>query len=152
MSKPKKKKAKKEKPTVVVQATTQDGSLHLVGIGNLRVIITHDDDSWFARGLEIDYAALGESLSDVKKRFYEGLRQTVRENLKTYGDVAHILKVAPPEVWMEYFNNAQALRKIHSQVSAHQIVTQVLPADLSDLPFEGISYIPAAASMEQINV
>ena len=158
MPKHKKKKTKKQKPTVVVQASTEDGSLQMVGIGNLRVIITYDadSDSWFARGLEIDYAAQGESLKDVKKRFYEGLRQTVQENLTTYGDVTHILKVAPPEVWAEYFTNAQALRKIHSQVSTYQlqIATEVFPVDLqNELTFEGISYIPAAGqAMEQPHV
>ena len=57
------------------------GSAHIVGIGDLRVILSKEDGSWFAQALEIDYFAEGVSLEDVKKRFEDGLVLTIDENL-----------------------------------------------------------------------
>ena len=48
---------------------TQDGSNLIVGIGNLRVIVLKRDDFWFARGIDIDYAAQGRTERGSKAKF-----------------------------------------------------------------------------------
>jgi len=73
---------------------TDKGTAHVVGIGDLRVMIVEEEGHWFAQGLEIDYAADGLSLDDVKRRFEQGLASTVSEHVKIYGSIQHLLRVA----------------------------------------------------------
>lgn len=111
----------------------QSESAHVVGIGNLRVMITNDDGSWFAQSLEIDYAAQGHSLEDVKKRFEDGLCKTIEQHLRIYGSIDNLLQVAPKEVWTEFFNNSK-IQNRYSHVSVHE-----------KFPFDGIEYFERAA-------
>jgi hypothetical protein len=115
-----------------IHMQTKDGAEHVVGIGNLRVMVFNDDGSWFAQGLEIDYAAQGSSLEDVQRRFTRGLRETIDLHLKMYGNIEGVLRVAPPEVWGELYKSKRLLK--HSQFDVYADD----PAHL--LPFEGIEY------------
>lgn len=109
---------------------TKDGSAHVVGIRNLQVVITARDGCWFAQGLEIDYAAEGRSLDDVKRVFEEGLAMTINANLKRFGNIKHLLKrAAPPAAWRVAEGR---IHRRYSQVSAHRF------------PFE-IQFLEAAA-------
>ena len=99
---------------------------HVVGIGNLRVMITHDDGAWFAQALEIDYASQGSSIADVKRRFEDGLRATIDEHLKIFGSIEKLLQPAPREVWVELVD-AATMAKLYSQMSVH--VHEALPFD-----------------------
>jgi hypothetical protein len=131
-------------PTTAVHVHDRQGSLHGVGIGNLRVLLTKDkdSDSWFARGLEIDYAAEGSSEQDVKQRFWNGLAYTIQENLKMFGNIEKLLKVAPQEVWREFYSKTTV--NWVNFISLYRITPEPLPAEIKDkLPFEGIAYIPA---------
>ena len=119
-----------------VAIQTAKGSTHLVGIGNLRVMIIKDDGSWFANGLEIDYAAQGSSINDVKRRFERGLAATIHEHLKMYGSIDKLLKPAPGNVWVALMDAAK-MKRFYSQVSVHQIKA---------LPFENIQYYEPAAA------
>jgi hypothetical protein len=110
-----------------------DGSIHVVGIGNLRVVIVKDDKHWFAQGLEIDFAEQGESVPDVKKNFEDGLRTTIDQHLKINGTIKNLLKPAPPEVWADILGDPSADKKFYSQISVH----------VEKLPFEGIEYLIA---------
>jgi len=126
---PQKTKGATKLPTVTaVHGVKQakGGTAHVVGIGNLRVMITRDDGSWFAHALEIDYAAQGSSWADVKRRFENGLRATIDEHLKIYGSIEKLLWPAPPEVWAELFK-AESTVKLYAQVSVH--VHKALPFD-----------------------
>jgi hypothetical protein len=107
-----------------VHGQTEDGSMHVVGIGNLRVIITNDDGSWFAQGLEIDYATEGATLEAVKHNFVEGLYSTVQQHLQIYGDIKQWLQPAPLEVWQEFFTAASEnkfTRQRLTTISIHQL-------------------------------
>lgn len=105
-----------------------------VGIWNLHVIITHDDESWFAQAAEIDYAAQGDSLEDVKSRFQQGLCATIHEHLTVYGTIDHLIHPAPPEVWKEIVSISEGAQHEYSQLSIHLV------------PFTQIEYIlPKAA-------
>ena len=76
-----------------------NADVHAVLVGSLRVVIIEDEDHWFAQGLEIDYAASGLDMDDVKDRFQQGLAATIHEHLRMYGTVEPLLKVAPQEAW-----------------------------------------------------
>jgi hypothetical protein len=118
-------------------ATAHDGSeTHVVGIGNLRVKITHEDGAWFAQGLEIDYAAQGSSREDVKRRFEKGLLATIGEHLRIYGTIKKLLQPAAPEMWQELADASEAR---YSQVSIHFQAPNALP-------FKGITYIEPKAA------
>ena len=65
---------------------------HLVGLKNIRVIIVRDEGSWFAQGLDIDYAAQGESIEQAKKNFSGGLAATIDQHLQAYGTFVNFLK------------------------------------------------------------
>jgi hypothetical protein len=142
MAKPKKHKRVRAAHTTAFHGKVQDGT-NIVGIGNLRVVIVEDEGSWFAQGLEIDYAAQGKTLAQVKKAFENGLAATIHENLRVHGSIEALLKPAPPEVWTEMFFGA-AIRgkqiKRYSQVSLHKQLQQALP-------FKAIDYLelPKAA-------
>lgn len=131
---------KKKRPaptTTAFHAESEDGSDHLVGIGNLRVMLFNDDGSWFAQGLEIDYFAQGSTLDDVKERFQRGLRATIDYHLRVYADISRILKVAPPEVWNEFYSKSAMFKRYYSQVSIHRGVSE-------SLPFSGLAYYERA--------
>lgn len=107
-----------------------------VGIWNLHVIITHDDGSWFAQAAEIDYAAQGDSIEDVKSRFQQGLCSTIHEHLTVYGNLDQFLQPPPADVWTEIMKAVSHDGGEHqfSQLSLHLV------------PFTNIEYIlPKAA-------
>ena len=126
--KPKTAGSKRKKPAAAtaVQITSESGDEHFVAIGNLRVMLFNDDGSWFAQGLEIDYAAQGDTLEEVQERFQEGLGATVDLHLRMNGSILSVLRAAPPEVWAEFYTQRPTTKRF-SQVSLH-------------LPFAGIEY------------
>ena len=98
--------------------TTPDGNV--VGVGNLRVLLRNADGYWFAQGLEIDYAAQGDSIADVQQRFENGLECTIREQLKVFGTIDKLLVQAPGEVWRELWDGKpKCVAMRHSQLSTH---------------------------------
>lgn len=140
-----KKQAKKPGKAKSLSATamhvSHEGN-HLVGIGNLRVVIVQDESSWFAQGLEIDYAAQGESLDQVKKSFEDGLCWTIHEHLRVYGNIEQFLKPAPPEVWKEMLYDQLANVNHYSQFSWHQDLSENA---VTNLPFARIEYLQREA-------
>lgn len=132
----KKTRKKKVQPvaaqTSVLHAKNDDGDA-LVGIGNLRVLITIEDGLWFAQGLEIDYAAQGNSLDDVRSRFENGLMATVNEHLRIYGKLDNLLHPAPPEMWSLFLVNAsQWIKQVHTQVTIHPKIHEALKIEQFD--------------------
>ena len=125
------------KPTMAVQDKVSVGTT-IVGIWNLHVAITCDDRDWFAQGYEIDYAACGTSLDDVKKRFQNGLAATIHEHLTLFGTIESLLVPAPPEAWKTL---AGAAQHTYSQVRAHELFPD--QEMLAAFPFSGIEYSSA---------
>jgi hypothetical protein len=141
MTQKKKPAPKKIESTIAIHGQAKNGT-NLVGIGNLRVVIIEDGDLWFAQGLEIDYAAQGETIEDVKHKFESGLACTIHEHLKTYGNIEDILRIAPSEVWEKMFSAAAKGKHFSfSQVSFHQNVQKVLKPI-----FGGIVYLKQKAA------
>lgn len=114
---------------VGTQATTavhyRKGDVHAVGIGNLRVMLIHEDGAWYAQGLEIDYCAQGESIEDVKSRFEQGLSVTLSEHLRVHGTIEGILVPAPREIWREFWTS-EATAESLSHFSFHRPLAEKL--------------------------
>jgi hypothetical protein len=73
-----------------------------------RVVVTKDGQGrWFARGLEIDYAAQGRSILEVEKAFESGFVDTVMEHMKVYGHLDYFVKSAPDHVIGKYLEIAE---------------------------------------------
>jgi hypothetical protein len=140
MAKKKRKTAMKANklPTTAFHGVSSDGSHHIVGIGDLRVVIVPDGDVWFAQGLEIDYAVQGSSENEVKRNFEYGLEATVEAHLRIHGTIEGLLKVAPPEVWKEFLGDPSGKKKVYSQITSHVLQEK--------LPFDGINYLVAEAA------
>jgi hypothetical protein len=75
-----------------------------------RVVITKDvQGRWFARGLDIDYAAQGRTMLEVEKAFESGFVDTVQEHAEVYGHLDHFVKPAPTHVIEKYLEIAEEL-------------------------------------------
>jgi hypothetical protein len=97
------------------------GSTHVVGVGDLKVMIVCDrDNEWYAQGLEIDYLAQGTSLANVKTAFERGLTTTIETHLKLFGHIQKLLKQAPTEVWEEFYQTASVYG--FTQVTKHDLI------------------------------
>jgi len=130
---------KTESGAVAIHATSDDGSKELVGIGNVRVIIVPDGNSFFAQGLEIDYAAQGSTVARTKENFEKGFRATIQQHLEIYGNLKHFLVPAPLPVWQEMLPETAAEHNRYSHVSVHKI-------EVAALPYDGIRYLVAEAA------
>src|SRR5262245_47961204 len=95
-------KKPKPQPANAMHLSNDDETTHVVGIGNLRVLITQDREYFFAQELEVDYFAQNTSLDDAKVAFEKRLAATVGEHLKVYGNIDKLLVVAPKEVWQKF--------------------------------------------------
>lgn len=123
-------------------AQAGDNTGFAVAISSLRVFILKDESGgWFAQGMDIDYAAQGKTLKEVKSRFEAGLTATIHEHLQAYGGLSQFLRPAPPEAWTEYYDGLGGKRLSYSQVSIHQLDGE------NKMPFRDIAYIePAQAA------
>jgi hypothetical protein len=101
-----------------------DGETHIVGIGNLRVVICPDEGGWFAQGLEIDYAAGGSTILEVKTNFEKGLKGTINLHLQMHGNIEKFLNPAPPQIWKEFYWSGKQYR--FTQVSLHDDLSKTL--------------------------
>lgn len=121
----------------------EDGKQHIVGVKALHVLLTKDGDGWFAQGLEIDYAATGSSIDEVKENFAHGLALTVHEHLTIFGDIEKILVMAPQETWKEYLAaTPESLREGYSTVQLHEVTPDgqsMLQGQ--KIPFEQIQFV-----------
>lgn len=142
MAKTKDKKASELMPdTTALHGAVEDGTTHVVDIGDLRVVIIPDGDYWFSQGLEIDYAAQGDTIKNAQENFQNGLAATIHEHLKIHGTLHNILRIAPQEAW-NLLLSAAAKPHTFSQVTFHQIPEM---QGLLSLPFQGIKYLEPAA-------
>lgn len=139
MSSEVKPRARSKKTSSAMAVHVAGGEHHVVGIGNLRVLIAPDGKYWTAQGLEIDYIAQGESIDDAKKQFEDGLAATIQQHLRVYGDIERLLAPAPPEIWKDAFD-PKTIPNRFSQVTVHEIIREALPF------FEGIDYLQHVAA------
>ena len=65
----------------------------------VRVLVTENAGHWFARGLDVDFAAQGKSWLEVQKAFETGFVATLKEHIKAYGTLEYFLRPSPPHVF-----------------------------------------------------
>jgi hypothetical protein len=135
-TKEKKVKKPQDAPAMAIHAEHKDGVHHLVGLGNIRVLLMHEGTGWFAQGLEIDYAAQGDSLVAAKREFEDGLAATVEAHLQKHGSIRELLKVAPNEFW-EIVGDPSIRLERYSQITQHHVIRE-------NSNYEGIAYLIAA--------
>jgi len=123
-------------PAKAVHFADQGEERHIVDLGNLRVFIVRDGQFWFAQGLEIDYAAQGDTIEQAKRNFENGLESTIDLHLRMHGNIEGLLQLAPSEVLQEAVRNRESI-KLFGQVSIHETGTNSRAA----LPFGGIDYL-----------
>lgn len=129
-------------PTQAFQEGVSNDGTAVISIGPLRVVVIPDGKFWFAQGLEIDYAAQGKSLEEVKQNFQEGLTGSVHENLKRFGTIRKLMRPAPPDVWVEMLYgplSAESQKFMFIQETVH-----IIP-ELKKL-FEKIEFIQQRAA------
>jgi hypothetical protein len=127
------KKAAK-KSAVAASATEvfhlEDGENALVGVKALRVMLCPDGPLWFAQGLEIDYAAAGETMESAKANFENGLALTIQEHLTLHGKLEKFLRIAPQEVWDEFINAPPDTLKMElSAIAGYRITDSNSPIE-----------------------
>ncbi len=124
----------------IVAAQLNMDNCHAVIVDTLRVLIEKDGAGWYAQGLEIDYAAGGSSIEDVKQRFQEGLIDTMHEHLRVYGSLTNMIHPAPKEEWEKYT----------TQKDQHTLTTVALVAREGALPemlpYKEIAYLEPRAA------
>lgn len=88
---------------------------------------------WYAQGLDVDFAASGESLEDVQRRFSRGLHSTIEAHLYKYGDASRLQRT-PRSVWKRFFDD--------DMYDVHLIGVESFPdAQAEDFPFTELAYI-----------
>lgn len=104
-----------------------------VYIDALRVIIVEESPGvWSALGVEIDYAASGKSIDEVRQNFERGLALTIGANIRKFGTIERLLRFSPPSEWV-------ALTESGGQ---HQFSLETLhEIPDSHLPYQHIAYL-----------
>ena len=125
-----------KEPTTALQGGISHGKT-VVGIWNLHVRITREDQQWFAQGFEIDNAACGTSQKDVKKKFQDGMAATIHEHLKLFGTIEGFLTPAPAVAWLE-LKKTPGKQHTYTQIGIHKLFPDQSVQDV--FPFDGIEY------------
>jgi hypothetical protein len=117
---------------------------------NLQVILVNECGMWVAQALEFDYAAGGETKADVKQRFEQGLRETIQQHFKMFGNLDKLLTTKPaPEYTLDLLNNPKLVHK-YSCVSKHSFTPPASTgaADVT-FPYGQISYVEPVTSISE---
>lgn len=113
------------------------GNNHTVAILSMRVIIVQDSpNTWFAQSLDINYAAGGLSIEEVKRNFEQGLSGTLKAHLEKFGNIDRIMQSPPFEDWGHLLENAGQFE--FSMGESHRLDQDILT---HHLPYQGIAYI-----------
>ena len=111
------------------------GDNHAVLLHKLRVVIIPDGPGWTAQGVEIDYAASGETVEEVQRRFETGLAKTIRAHLEKWNSIERLLKHTP-------HNELEQLTGRHIWAFADCTIHSA-PEIEKSLPYNGIAYLRA---------
>lgn len=112
---------------------------------DLQVILAPEAGMWVAQAIEIDYAATGSTLEDVKERFEDGLAGTVHEHLQAYGNLDSLLKPAPAKDWQDLWRQKGKRLSRFSQTTVHEVMNRPELENVAELfPFDTINYFTTA--------
>ena len=140
-----------EHVTEAIHATDGEGN-HVVHVKSLSVLLSHDDGDWFAQSLEIDYAAAGSTVEEVKENFAKGLSATILEHLRLHGEIDNLLKPAPQDAWTEFYAaDPSSLKQKVSTIQFH-CLKDGMPTGLLEekmlqrFPFREIKFLEPLAA------
>ena len=86
------------------QHETDDNGNQIVTVSGLRVVVTQDATGLFcAQGLEIDYAAAGDTVEAVRDNFMNGFCQTLLQHILVFGHCDALLVRGPEEAWNMFY-------------------------------------------------
>jgi len=113
-----------------------DGN-HIVSVSGLRVLVTEDAGGLFcAQGLEIDYAASGDSIESVRENFMKGFCETVLQHLAVFGDCKALLVQGPQDAWdLFYALSADDVVVTQESFEPDLESPQLLPGFLNSINF-----------------
>jgi len=100
--------ARAETPKMATAAHVQTKDDKHAVVLSLHVMVEQNGATWFAQGVELDYASAGSSMDDVQDRFARGLRSTIEANLKRHNSIERLLKYAPVAVREQFKASAMA--------------------------------------------
>lgn len=126
-----------------------NGDQHIVGFKALRVLLSKEDASWFAQGLEIDYASAGASIEEAKRNFETGFQKTISEHLKLNGSIEKMLKIAPQYAWDEFYAaRFLDLKQEYTTLQFHDLgsIQNQPSTDATAFPFAGIEFLEPLAA------
>lgn len=122
-----------------------DGQTANASVKALRVLLCQEHGGYTAQGLEIDYAASGETVDEAMKNFVEGLVHTVVHHLFILGNLDKVLVTAPKEIVAEYLKTPPAAIKsigFVATVNAFEEADVEKPEEKAkQFPFDGIEFI-----------
>lgn len=78
-----------------------DGGLRFT-VEGLKVWVYKGARNWVAQGLDIGYAASGNTIDEAKKNFERGLFATLEVNWKKNRSVETVLRPADPVIWIRW--------------------------------------------------
>ena len=108
---------------------------HLIFLDNLTVLITKENESWIAQGIEINYFAYGDSIEDVQEAFEIGLFETAKAHLNRNGNIIPMLEWAPGKILNKYYENLQEFS--FTMIGTHTV-------EEADMPVGQIRFMQAA--------
>lgn len=112
-----------------------DGN-HTVSVSGLRVLITEDAAGLFcAQGLEIDYAAAGDSVESVRDNFMNGFCETILQHLDVFGDCKALLIQGPQDAWDLFYALENDVRVTSESFKPELECPDLLPGFLSSINF-----------------
>ena len=110
--------------------TLSDHALN-AGDLSLQVIVAEDGKGWIAQGIELDYAAGGDSYDDAIRRFGAGLRRTVE---LAGNDPRKMLRSMRREHWTNLLGDGPVC------IKRYEMARAVLGPAGTKLPFARIAY------------
>ena len=108
---------------------------HLIFLDNLTVLITKENETWMAQGIEINYFAYGDSIEDVQDAFEVGLFETIKAHLNTNGNIIPMLEWAPSNILNKYYEKAREFS--FTMLGAHEVKE-------AHMPMRNIRFLQAA--------
>lgn len=125
-------------------ANVNDGTYKL----HLTVLLNKEEGGWFAQGLELDYAACGETLEEVQYNFINGLSLTVGEYIKMHGSIEKFLKPAPTEVWESYYKTVNSKAELIALKEKQNKDDDIFANLKKSLPFWDVAFLNPFSQQE----
>jgi len=110
-----------------------------VGIALQVILAEQEKNAWVAQGIEIDYAAEGETAAEAKMHFEQGLCATVLAHMIQQKPLGGFMAGAPPHDWTHLLKTGHVYLYQTTVVNTlPELAMKVCKKD--SIPFELIKY------------